>query len=89
MRIKEELAALERMSAGELAERFTELTGEPVRTRHSRYLIRRVARRSLYSRSRLRASNASPAIIRSPDAGAGTAAPADCQTHCSVTLPGT
>ena len=43
MRIKEELAALERMSTGELAERFTELTGEPVRTRHRRYLIRKVA----------------------------------------------
>ena len=43
MRIKEELAALERMSTGELAERFIELTGETVRTRHRRYLIRKVA----------------------------------------------
>jgi hypothetical protein len=43
MNIKAELAALERMTTGELAERYTELTGEAARTRHRTYLIRKVA----------------------------------------------
>jgi len=43
MNIKAELAALERMTTGELAERCAELTGQPVRTRHRAYLIRKVA----------------------------------------------
>jgi len=41
--IKAELAALDRMTTGELAERYEELTGQPVRTRHRAYLIRKVA----------------------------------------------
>ena len=43
MNIKAELAALERMSTGELAERYAELTGEVARTRHRKYLRRKVA----------------------------------------------
>jgi len=43
MNIKAELAALERLTTGELAERYSELTGQPVRTRHQGYLIRKIA----------------------------------------------
>jgi len=43
MNIKAELAALERMTTGELAERYAELTGQPARTRHRAYLIRKIA----------------------------------------------
>ena len=43
MNIKAELAALERMTTAELAGRYAELTGEPVRTRHRAYLIRKIA----------------------------------------------
>ncbi len=38
-----QLAALERMSTGELCERYLELFGQPVRTRHRTYLIRKIA----------------------------------------------
>ena len=38
-----ELAALDHMSTGELAERYRELHGQPCRTRHKAYLIRKVA----------------------------------------------
>ena len=43
MSIKVELAELERMSTGELAERYAALTGEVARTRHRKYLMRKVA----------------------------------------------
>jgi hypothetical protein len=43
MNIKAELATLERMTTGELAERYAALTGEPVRTRHRAYLVRKIA----------------------------------------------
>ena len=43
MNIKAELAALEKMSTGELVERYAALTGQPVRTRHRAYLIRKIA----------------------------------------------
>jgi len=43
MNIKAELAALERLTTGELAERYAELTGEVARTRHRRCLMRKVA----------------------------------------------
>lgn len=43
MNVKQELATLERMSTGELAERYAELTGQPARTRHRAYLVRKVA----------------------------------------------
>jgi hypothetical protein len=43
MNIKAELAAMERLTTGELAERYAALTGQPVRTRHRAYLIRKIA----------------------------------------------
>ncbi len=41
--IAAEIAALDRLSTGDLAERYTELHGQPCRTRHRAYLIRKVA----------------------------------------------
>lgn len=41
--IDREVAALEGMSTGQLCERYAELFGEPVRTRHRTYLIRKIA----------------------------------------------
>jgi hypothetical protein len=41
--IKREVATLEGMSTGQLRERYAELFGEPVRTRHKTYLIRKIA----------------------------------------------
>ncbi len=38
-----ELAALDQMSTGDLAARYRELHGQPCRTRHRAYLIRKVA----------------------------------------------
>ncbi|MGB2822287.1 MAG: DUF2924 domain-containing protein, partial [Phycisphaerae bacterium] len=43
MNIKAELAAMERLTTGELVERYAALTGQPVRTRHRAYLIRKIA----------------------------------------------
>ena len=43
MNIKAELAAMERLTTGELVERHAALTGQPVRTRHRAYLIRKIA----------------------------------------------
>ncbi|OQB81215.1 MAG: hypothetical protein BWX88_04349 [Planctomycetes bacterium ADurb.Bin126] len=43
MNIKAELAAMENMTTGELVERYAALTGQPVRTRHRAYLIRKIA----------------------------------------------
>jgi hypothetical protein len=41
--IKREVAALQRMSTGQLCERYAELFGEPTRSRHRTYLIRKIA----------------------------------------------
>lgn len=41
--IDREMAALGGMSTGQLCERYAELFGEPVRTRHRTYLIRKIA----------------------------------------------
>ena len=38
-----QLAKLAEMSTGELAQRYAELFGEPTRTRHKKYLIRKIA----------------------------------------------
>jgi len=43
MSMKAELAALKQMNTGELAERYADLTGEVARTRHRKYLMRKVA----------------------------------------------
>lgn len=41
--IAKEVAALEKMTVGELHDRYVEVFGETVRSRHRRYLIRRIA----------------------------------------------
>ena len=41
--IEEEVAALQELTVGELRERFAEVCGEPTRSRHRSYLIRRIA----------------------------------------------
>ena len=41
--IAAEIAALDQMATGDLAERYAELHGQPCRTRHRAYLIRKVA----------------------------------------------
>ena len=41
--IAREIDALHQMTTGELADRYRELHGQPVRTRHRAYLIRKVA----------------------------------------------
>jgi hypothetical protein len=43
LNLVKELAALERMTVGELQERYVEVFGEAVRSRHKQYLIRRIA----------------------------------------------
>jgi hypothetical protein len=42
LNLKKELATLERMTVGELQQRYVEVFGEPVRSRHKQYLIRRI-----------------------------------------------
>ena len=42
LNITRQLAALEQMTVGELQDRYVEVFGEPVRSRHRRYLIRRI-----------------------------------------------
>jgi len=65
MNIKAELAAMERLTTGELVERYAALTGQPLRTRHRAYLIRKIAWRlqadaegDLSERARRRAAEA-------------------------------
>jgi len=41
--IQKEVAALEQMTVGQLQDRYVEVFGEPVRSRHRQYLIRRIA----------------------------------------------
>ena len=41
--VDEELAALAGMSTNELCERYQQLYGQPVRTRHKQYLVRKIA----------------------------------------------
>lgn len=41
--IEKEVGALQRMSTGQLCERYAELFGEQTRTRHRTYLIRKIA----------------------------------------------
>lgn len=43
LNIAKEVAALERMTVGELQQRYMEVFSEPVRSRHRQYLIRRIA----------------------------------------------
>lgn len=70
--IETEVARLEKMSVSQLAQRFEEVIGEQCRSRHKRYLIRRIAWRlqanaegGLSERARLRAEElANDAEIR-------------------------
>src|SRR4051812_46717261 len=41
--IERETAALQKMLTGQLCERYAELFGEPTRTRHRAYLVRKIA----------------------------------------------
>lgn len=43
LNIAKEVAALEQMTVGQLQQRYVEVFGEPVRSRHKQYLIRRIA----------------------------------------------
>ena len=43
LNIAKEVAALEQMTFGRLQDRYVEVFGEPVRSRHRQYLIRRIA----------------------------------------------
>jgi len=43
LNIAKEIAALEQMTVGQLQQRYVEVFGEPVRSRHKQYLIRRIA----------------------------------------------
>ena len=45
LNIEKEIATLERMTVGQLQDQFVEVFGEPVRSRHKKYLIRRIASR--------------------------------------------
>ena len=42
LNLAKELATMERMTVGELQQRYVEVFGEPVRSRHKQYLIRRI-----------------------------------------------
>ena len=42
LNLKKELAALERMTVGELQQRYIDVFGDAVRSRHKHYLIRRI-----------------------------------------------
>src|SRR3954454_12001893 len=88
--VDDELAALERMSTNELCERYQQLYGQPVRTRHKQYLVRKIAWRiqalaegDLSERARRRAAElANDADVRlmppepRPAAGGGPGAAA-------------
>jgi len=81
MNIKAELAAMERLTIGPLVERYAALTGQPVRTRHRGYLIRKTAWRlqadaegGLSERARRRAAElADDADVRLPARRTATA----------------
>lgn len=70
--VAKEIAAMERMTAGKLQQKYAEVFGEETRSRHKRYLIRRIAWRmqanaegGLSERARLRAEElANDAEIR-------------------------
>jgi len=43
LNLAKELGVMERMTVGQLQDRYVEVFGEPVRSRHKQYLIRRIA----------------------------------------------
>ena len=70
-----EIAALEHMTTGELARRYSELHGQPCRTRHRAYLIRKIAwKKAMKTKSkaeRIASSRAEGRIERRFDGQAG------------------
>jgi len=100
--IDREMAALEGMSTGQLCERYAELFGQPVRTRHRAYLIRKIAWRlqavaegDLTERARQRAAElADDAEVRVMPPKAATPQPAtlkvtDAAADPRLPAPGT
>ena len=90
--IEREVAALEGMSTGQLCERYAELFGQPVRTRHRAYLIRKIAWRlqavaegDLTERARRRAAElADDAEVRVMPPKAATPQPAILKVQTDV-----
>jgi hypothetical protein len=82
LNIAKEVAALQQMTVGQLQQRYVEVFGEPVRSRHRQYLIRRIAwrlqanaERGLSERALRRAeelANVADARVTPPRAATGT-----------------
>ncbi len=98
LNLTKELAALERMSVGQLQQRYAEVFGELVRSRHKQYLIRRIAWRlqadaegGLSERALRRAEElanvadvrATPPKVRNSTHSTGTVSPASAPTRSS------
>jgi hypothetical protein len=81
LNIAKEVAALQQMTVGQLQQRYVEVFGEPVRSRHRQYLIRRIAwrlqanaERGLSERALRRAeelANVADARVTPPTAAGG------------------
>ena len=94
LNLAKELAALDQMTVGQLQQRYAEVFGETVRSRHKQYLIRRIAWRlqanaegGLTERALRRAEElADVADVRvTPPRGGISANPAaPAQTDCSI-----
>ena len=93
LNLAKELAALEQMSVGQLQQRYAEIFGETVRSRHKQYLIRRIAWRlqanaegGLSERALRRAEElADVADVRvTPPRGGISANPAAPATHANA-----
>ena len=77
--VLDELSTLEQMSTNELCERYLNLFGQPVRTRHKAYLVRKIAWRiqalaegDLSERARKRAAENDPPHPRLARLGASS-----------------
>lgn len=96
--IERELTALETMTTTALCERYAELHGQPVRTRHRRYLIRKIAWRiqalaegDLSERARRRAAelaNDADVRVMPPRAAEAQTTPADAVNNAVATNGG-
>jgi len=74
--IAKEIDALQQMTTSELADRYEELHGQPVRTRHRAYLIRKVA-----WRIQANAEGDTPSL-------SGFDTDSDCEDGCASTIFG-
>ena len=61
--IAEQIDDLQTMTTGELAERYEELHGQPCRTRHRAYLIRKIAWRIQANAAAAKARQVAEALI--------------------------